>query len=153
MKTIGIKSSSELIFNILLSALLLPLVFIFITIALDAGFEYGIHFTLYMGGLLLITIILALMLEIFKPKHLIQYDNDHIYINYFLKQHQIELKYFVGASARRFRLKGFKFDFGKVIIRSIEGKRVIYGVMKCEDVALELSILKNAYATRTEQSN
>lgn len=152
MKTVGIKSYSELIFNLLFATLLLPIAFMFMTIALDFGFDDGIHFTLYMSLLLLFTIIVALLFEILKPKELIQYDQNHLYINYFLRQHKIELRHFVAATARRFKIRGFKFDFGKVTIRSIHGKKVIYGVVKCEDVALELTILRESYLNSVNQT-
>lgn len=148
MKTIGIKSTSELIFTVVFGTLLLPLSFIFLTIALNQGFTYGIHFTFYLAILFFLAVLVTIIIEFLKPKHVIQYDNHQLVINYIGKQVLIRFENILLITAKRYRSRLFKSQFGTVFIRSKQGKLVANSIQHCEEVVLELTRIKAEFDSR-----
>lgn len=151
MKTIGTKSTSELIFTAVFGALLLPLSFIFLTIALNQGFNYGIHFTFYLAILFFLVVLFTIIIEFRKPKDVIQYDNHQLVINYISKQVLIRFENILLITAKRYRSKLFKSQFGTVVIRTKQGKFVADSINNCEDVVLKLIRIKTEFDARKSE--
>lgn len=152
MKTIGTKSASELIFTAVFGALLLPLSFIFLTIALNQGFKYGVHFTFYLAILFFLVVLVTIIIEFIKPKDVIQYDNHHLVVNYITRQVIIRFENILLITAKRYRSKLFKSQFGTVIIRTKQGKFVAESINNCEDVVIELIRIKTEFDTRNSEA-
>lgn len=149
MKTIAKKSAGEMVIVSIFGAMIIPLFFIILMIALERGFNNGIHVTFYVAILLALYVIYIFIMTLSKPNILIQYDNNQIYLHYRIKHVSIPISSIIGISPKRTRIKGFRTEFGKVIIRTKDHKYTMDNVDNCEDVAIEITMIKEEFVSRS----
>jgi hypothetical protein len=148
MKVIGKRSAGELIIALILSAVVLPLFIMLSVLALTSTMEGNQNITLMTGGLFTVLCLMYLITTASRPKELIRYDNDHFYLIYRTKTKTIPISSIVGITPRAARAKGVRYSFGKIIVRTNHGRYAIDGVANVEEVAIEMTLIKEEHRLR-----
>lgn len=90
-----------------------------------------------------VLMLILVIVEARKPKNLIQYDDNFLYLNYRDKSVEINLDVIVHATPKRTRARNVTYTFGKVIIYTKNGLYKIGTVSECEEVCFRIMRLVN----------
>ncbi len=148
MKVIGKKSHGDFIIAIVLSAIVLPLFVLLSALAITSTMEGNQNLILITGGLFTVFCIIYVVTTAIRPKELIKYDNDHFYFIYRTKTITIPMSSIVGITPRIAQARGLRYTFGKIIIRTSNGRYAIDGVADVENVAIEMTFIKEEHKSR-----
>jgi hypothetical protein len=149
MKVIGKRSAGELIIALILSAIVLPLSIMLSVLALSSTMEGNQNIILIAVPLFTVLYLMYLIITLAtRPKELIRYDNDHFYLVYRTNTKTIPISSIVGITPRAARAKGVRYSFGKIIVRTNEGRYAVDGVANVEDVAIEMTLIKEEHKLR-----
>jgi len=134
-ESIGFRSSGVIVvytFGLILTTLLA-----FLMIYIEIGYSL-----LFFAFALLMLILI--IFELRKPKNLIQYDENFLYLNYKNETVKINLNAIVHATPKRSRARHVTYTFGKVIVHTKHDEYRIGTVSECEQVCLNIMKLVNS---------
>lgn len=134
-ESIGFRSSGVIVvytFGLILTTLLA-----FLMIYIEIGYSL-----LFFAFALLMLILI--IFELRKPKNLIQYDENFLYLNYKNETVKINLNAIVHATPKRSRARYVTYTFGKVIVHTKHDEYRIGTVSECEQVCLNIMKLVNS---------
>ncbi|PKK93918.1 MAG: hypothetical protein CVV61_02220 [Tenericutes bacterium HGW-Tenericutes-6] len=138
-KVIGERSSgyAAMLF-IIIFILMMLLIYIVSVVSSVDRFDNGAISFLIIIGLVIFIFIGFFTCHVRKPLHMIEADDEFIFINYKDKTEKISLEEILHATPRAMQARSLRYTFGSIIIHTKEKDYKIGTIGSVEDVAFEI---------------